>query len=313
MSHHRALGMDYFLYSCFEFEKMRRQSNPPAEGEQATEVAPVSQSFEGRWPPIAGATLKSLPPDIEQTSLETLITRMLVWYGSQYPALCDEDALDSEKFYDVVEPFLNMTLDLSDIIFLKTGSSLPPSDSQDEKAKQIWEQIRSGISDTFMGYHAYFVKFLDWTFAEAPQDPVEIGSRPPVGRFAPHFRPQRSPSGGGGQFQGHRQGGGQDRGQHRQHGQHGGQDRGPRVLKNGGQKPAPQKPMDEEQEKVALKAVDEAIERLKSENETEEVFLTPMNSFYRRLQHQYAVSLGFESASVGDGQTRGVKISRPRA
>jgi predicted RNA-binding protein Jag len=42
----------------------------------------------------------------------------------------------------------------------------------------------------------------------------------------------------------------------------------------------------------------------------EEVFLKPVNSFYRRIQHQYAVDKGFESCSVGEGNERGVKVAK---
>jgi predicted RNA-binding protein Jag len=55
--------------------------------------------------------------------------------------------------------------------------------------------------------------------------------------------------------------------------------------------------------------VDEAMAKITS-GEVEEVFLKPMNSFYRRIQHQYAVDKGFESCSVGEGNERGVKVSK---
>jgi predicted RNA-binding protein Jag len=40
------------------------------------------------------------------------------------------------------------------------------------------------------------------------------------------------------------------------------------------------------------------------------VILKPNNSFYRRLQHQRAVELGFDSFSVGEGPDRSVRIAR---
>ena len=69
-------------------------------------------------------------------------------------------------------------------------------------------------------------------------------------------------------------------------------------------------PADEDTERHALAAVDTAMQQLKEDSGIEEVFLAPMNSFYRRIQHQYAVDQGYNSCSVGDGQERGVKVSR---
>ena len=58
-------------------------------------------------------------------------------------------------------------------------------------------------------------------------------------------------------------------------------------------------------EKVALIDVNNAVKKLKKDDSVEEVVLKPTNSFYRRLQHKHAISQGFESISRGEGNDRG--------
>jgi hypothetical protein len=58
--------------------------------------------------------------------------------------------------------------------------------------------------------------------------------------------------------------------------------------------------------------VSQAVERLRTEPEVNEIRLDPSNSFFRRLQHKKAVSEGFFSFSTGEGLTRAVVVTRER-
>ena len=287
--------IDYFLFTCLEHERTQRAAAAAA---PEADEAVVDK---GRWPIMVGATLESLPGELKAMDLKGLLGRMSLWYAAQYPEMVEETPLDHIMLNQIVEPFMKFTLDLADLVLLKTGT-----------------------------YYAYFDRFLRWAFADVEPEEIEEGSRPPVGKNMPNFRGNRPPQGGGGQNQrgghgggGHRQGqhsGGQGGGHRQGQGQHGGgqgggqgrDQRGNRGGQHSGQQGGGQgrdQQADAETEKLALASVDEAMAKINS-GTVEEVFLKPMNSFYRRIQHQYAVDKGYESCSVGEGNERGVKVSK---
>lgn len=327
--------IDYFLYSCLEHERTQRA--------QYGDDMPTA----GRWPLMVGATKDHAPPEFASLELKALMTRMCLWYAAQYPELVEEIPLDHEVLNQVVAPFMRFTLDLADLVLLKTEKSLPSHNAATEESTALWALIAEVLKEEVPGYHGYFIRFLKWAFADIEPEEFEPGSRPPVGKNMPNFRSMQShgsgPSGGHRDNRGPRDGGGGGRPQHQQNRQgqgfqgsgqrdnRGGRDQGPRDNgprdrnsnnprnqnnnrpKFGGPGGGPSNQQaDAETEKVALGAVDEAIAKIQS-GSVDEVFLKPMNSFYRRIQHQYAVDKGFESCSVGDGNERGVKVSKPLA
>lgn len=310
----RNVPVDYFLFSCLEHERTKRAA-PQDE----------AQANSGRWPIMIGATLDSLPPELKAMDLKGLMSRMSLWYAAQYPEMMEETPLDHVMLNQIVEPFMKFTLDLADLVLLKTGTDLPSHNADTEESKAVWMTISQVLKEEFPGYYAYFDRFLRWAFADVEPEEIEEGSRPPVGKNMPNFRgnrphgggqqqqhQQRHGQGGGGRDRDHRGGGRDHREQRDQRGQGrdqrgGGQHQKQRHGQGGGG--GGQQQADAETEKLALAAVDEAISRINS-GEVEEVFLKPMNSFYRRIQHQYAVDKGYESCSVGEGNERGVKVAK---
>jgi hypothetical protein len=317
--------IDYFLFTCLEHERTQR-------------AAKIDEAYvnAGRWPIMLGATLDSLPVELRDMDLKGLMSRMTLWYASQYPEMVEEIPLDHLVLNQIVEPFMKFTLDLADLVLLKTGTALPSHNADTEESVAVWNTIKSVLKEEFLGYYAYFGRFLCWAFADIEPEEIEEGSRPPVGKNMPNFRGNRQQIGSGPPIQ--RQGsGGPRQGQGPRFGQGGGQgggrdnNRGPRDNNRGprdnnrdhnrdnnrnnkprhgggGQGGAGQ-PADAEIESQALAAVDDAIAKINS-GAVEEVFLKPVNSFYRRIQHQYAVDKGYESCSVGDGNERGVKVAK---
>lgn len=310
--------VDYFLFTCLEHERTKRALNQDE-----------AQANAGRWPIMVGATLESLPTELKAMELKGLLSRMSLWYAAQYPEMVEETPLDHIMLNNIVEPFMKFTLDLADLVLLKTGTALPSHNAETPDSKAVWDTIKTVLKEDFPGYWAYFDRFLRWAFADVEPEEIEEGSRPPVGRNMPNFRGNRQPQGGGG---GHQQRGGQGGGGHQQrhgqqrHGQQGGghrdrDNRGNRDQRDnrnhhnkqrgghGGGHGSNGQQADAETEKLALAAVDEAIAKINA-GAVEEVFLKPMNSFYRRIQHQYAVDKGYGSCSVGEGNERGVKVSK---
>jgi hypothetical protein len=300
--------VDYFLFSCLEHERTKRAMN-----------LDEAQAAAGRWPIMVGATLESLPGELKTMELKGLMSRMSLWYAAQYPEMVEETPLDHIMLNNIVEPFMKFTLDVADLVLLKTGKALPSHNDDSDESRAVWATIKTVLKEDFPGYWAYFDRFLRWAFADVEPEEIEEGSRPPVGRNMPNFRGNR-PQQGGQQHRGHQQGGGQNhrQGQHQKGGHRdnrdqrgGGNNHRPQHKKHGGgggNNPQNQQ-ADAETEKQALAAVDEALARI-NKGEVEEVFLKPMNSFYRRIQHQYAVDKGYESCSVGEGNERGVKVSK---
>ncbi len=313
LSRGKNVPIDYFLYSCLEHERTQRA--------QFGDDLPTS----GRWPFMVGVTADNPPADFGSQPLKTLLNRMCGWYAAQHPEVVEEIPLDHEVLNHIVSPFMNFTLDLADLVLLKTSTSLPSHNANTAESEELWAQIASVLKECFPGYHGYFIRFLKWAFADIEPAEFEPGSCPPVGKNMPNFRAiansqnsQAQNSGprhdrGGHQNKGGQQGGGRHQNQgHRDQ-------RGPRPNNNQNfnNRPRPNnnsgpsnQPSDSEIEKTALAAVDQALAKIQS-GEVEEVFLKPMNSFYRRIQHQYAVDKGFASCSVGEGNERGVKVSKP--
>ena len=329
--------IDYFLFTCLEHERTQR-------------AAKIDDAYAnaGRWPIMLGATLESLPNELKEMDLQALMSRMTLWYASQYPEMVEEIPLDHIVLNQIVAPFMKFTLDLADLVLLKTGTPLPAHNAQTDESAAVWATIKGVLKEEYPGYYAYFGRFLCWAFADIEPEEIEEGSRPPVGKNMPNFRGNRQQIGsgppiqrqgsggprhgqGGGQGPRQGQGGGQGGGQGPRFGQGGGQggrdnNRGPRDNNNRGPrdnnrdqnrngKPRNSgqggggQPADSEVESQALASVDDAIAKINS-GAVEEVFLKPVNSFYRRIQHQYAVDKGYESCSVGDGNERGVKVAK---
>ncbi|MCX6118877.1 MAG: hypothetical protein NT027_15175 [Proteobacteria bacterium] len=316
--------IDYFLYSCLEHERTQRAQF----GEDQPSV--------GRWPFMVGVTAENPPADFGVQPLKTLLNRMCGWYAAQHPEVVEEIPLDHEVLNQIVPPFMKFTLDLADLVLLKTGTSLPSHNAKTDESRDLWDEIATILKESFPGYHGYFIRFLKWAFADIEPEEFEPGSCPPVGKHMPNFRAIANSQNHASQTQnsqprhdrgGHQKGGHQNnnRGPNQGHrdsrgprqNQHGSNQNNPNHKGGSGanfNRPRPNtggpgQPADADIEKAALAAVDTAIERI-TKGETDEVFLKPMNSFYRRIQHQYAVDKGFESCSVGDGNERGVKVSK---
>ena len=296
----KQVSVDLFLFSCLEQERLNRrkdqQSDPNA----------------GRWPALKDLKVGNLPADFAAATLKSLIDRVCIWYASQFPDLAEDRPFDSHQMNAVVEPFLNLTLDVADIVLLKTSATIPFSDSVDPSAKEIWSDINHAVRDMFNTYELFFNKFLTWTFAEGAEELAEPGSVQPVGRYSPYFKGPQPPSGPASTSTS-----APATSSSPTRSSTPSQSNKPKRDMPHVKKASPQfddrhsqSPADEDIEKQALAAVDTALQQLKDDPDMDEVFLKPMNSFYRRIQHQYAVDQGFESCSVGEGQERGVKVSR---
>ena len=318
--------LDYFLYSCFEYEK--------AKGENA---------FLPRYPqrPAAG------------TDWDESLRNMLQYYKGAYSALGKATLMNHELMEDLLPAFVTMAKDFREIVQAATGEPVPPFKSN-AGAVQVpfWAKAHAMIVSEFPDHGKFLLRYLEWTHGFFEEEKYEPGSRPPVGKYAPSYRerhgtapPPRGGSGGPGRGgdrgpprggdRGPPRGGGGDRGPRSDGPRDGGRGRdgggrsgpggpsGPRHDRPRGAghdgrqdspgRDRPDRDRPEKSEKLeaeAFKEVSDGIQFLKDNPGQREFALKPANSYYRRLQHQTAVEQGFNSRSAGEGNDRTVVISK---
>jgi hypothetical protein len=321
------VSMDYFLYSCYELEKMAKTTPEILGGEQ-------------RWPLAVG---RAQPPQGNNENVFSLLSEAIEWYKTQYPTLAEAPTLTFAILADAVNALIMLEKDLEFLHERYARSAIPSIRLNDERTHNdpFWMSIRDCFQETLPNLQPFFIRYLHWCYSEEAHA-LEIGDRPPVGQFDPYFRKSSGmrgrpgsggrPGGGGGRDSSSRSGpgreggrggpgggrGGRDGGRDGGGGRdRGGRDRGPGGGDRGGRDRdrAPRRPeIDEKTEAQlqgeALADVSDAISQLKSDTQLTEVRLKPRNSFYRRIQHQKVNDEGYESTSVGEGPKRTLVITR---
>jgi len=320
---------DYFLFSCLERERMIKYL-----GTQYWQ--------ELRWPVLDNGDPAAAVADKD---LAQLVDGLCAWYSESFESLRSNKALDYEHLNEVVPPFVDLTHDLFRVSTQKTGDRFPASNDTEEDAINLWNGLRSAIQKCFPGYSHLFIKYLEWAYAIETVEQIEIGSRPPVGRYAPPMRlrqggtgpgsrpprPDSRPPRRGGPGDGPR---GPGRGENRdgprpprgegrpprrdfdgppRHGSGGGNRGGEGRNEGRGRGGRPDGERGErsaELERTAMDDVEQALQQLRGNPDVQQVRLKPANSYYRRLQHKQAVDEGFSSESVGDGADRSVMVVR---
>jgi len=305
--------IDYFLYACYEAEQTSK----------ALEKKNESKSIQ--WPTIQDLSPEDLVDEVNSQKLDDLLADLMSWYAANFPDLATAEAWDFQKLPVVAPALVSM---VSDVVFIHEQKTKAKLATFQENAPSSDWVLLSGLIDRFFARKQHLIsKYLEWMFGENKDHRAEIGSRPPVGRFAPPFNRNRtssSPSSG----PNNRKSGGANssargndsrparpRNNNRDKNSFNGS--GPRKdgPKRGGRndfkgKNRPNKKADAELEAKALSECNDAMAHLNSNKGEEQYVLKPQNSFYRRLQHQHVVSQGFLSESTGEGNERAVAVLR---
>ncbi len=300
--------LDYFLFSCYEAETTHRN---------AKKDNPLT------WPSISDLS----PDETDVEQLRDVIQDLLSWYAAQFPQLKSLNVINFGRLAEVVEPVAKLSIDVRAIAEKLTGLEFhigaSNENASDIRHQRIWDALQEFISQIFRQHQGLYLKYLQWCYEASKDEVYELGSRPPVGRFAPpmrsrfggdrdrggggdrgprqqsshHDRPQRGGRGDGDRGRDRHQGRRDQGGPRRGHGG-GGRDRdGHRGNNNNGTE-------------VALAEVMDAVQRMREDTSLSEIPLKPANSFNRRLQHEQIKSSGFFSSSAGEGPSRAVVISR---
>ena len=315
------VSLDYFLYSCFEAEKLKKN--------QAVKHS---------------AVIETLLEEGQEVGLDEFYDGLLdtvSFYKAQYPDFGADGVITMTTLNSIVPPFVDLNRDIrvlvdsftknTEVNFLRDQLSLSP----------MWQTVERVISSTFPRNHDIFLKFLFWSFAEKGPEEDEVGQRPPIGRFspfasrAPRFGDRSGPpgkrrdggnrfGGGGDRDRGPKDRPGRDRGERppradfdanrggdrpRRDRNEGRKDRGDRGRHEGNGPRAPRE-RDPRVEEESIAVVVKAASQLRENPSMAEFKLPPANSYYRLLQHQQVKKEGFYSRSEGEGQERGLVIMR---
>jgi hypothetical protein len=309
----KEVAVDYFLYSCLETERTTKQFIE----EGGKEIS---------WPELANQKSGELTGTLADSKLKDLLREMTMWYRDNHPEMSASLPLDHEQLLKVSPGLTALNKNFTTLYQLKTGDAIPTFEASVGN-NMIWEDIDEVVGIFFESYKHLFIRYIIWSHGASPDEAFVPGSRPPIGKYAPRLprnndRDRGGNSRGGNQRndRGPRNGNAKnDRGpkgnsrndRPRPGAANKKNDRGPRGS-NRNDRPRPQRSAEETAkiEASALKDVTAAIGQLNGEKAKDEVILKPANSFYRRLQHQKAVELGFDSFSVGEGKDRAVRIAR---
>jgi hypothetical protein len=319
----KEVPLDYFLYSCFEAENTIHNLQKKAGGKDKVDF---------RHP-----DLNALTPDLKAAlganseAWEKAIATLFQWHGEREPALLENLPLDYERVSSVTAAFAVFYADFRDLYGKVSGESLPVFDEAGGLAP-VWQSMMR-VMDAKVPSNAYLLsRFFAWTHSAWEAPVYEIGSRPPVGRFAPPPRIRTAAGGDGASrnARGFDKGSSQDR-PRRQEGRVHGYETGPSENRRPNILGARQETRDEPRhgakhderkghrkaagredrmDPEALSAVESAIEKLERDPSTRFVDLPPTNSFQRRKQHHTISERGFQSQSVGEGENRAVRVLR---
>ena len=302
----KEVPLDLFLYSCFEAEKMLAEAEKRAGGPENLN----SRNLDTSMASGIGAN--------DGTAWENLIMRLYSWHCEREPALVDDSKpLDIELLCPVSDAFAAFHADLRNFYKAATGESLPVFDMEAGLAP-VWVAVMNVLRNKSPRGASLFEKYFAWTYSDWEAPVYEVGSRPPVGRYAPPPRLRTGgPGGKGGPDRSDRPER-PDRGE--RHGRHERPERGNRADRprrddrhhrdeNFGNR-ASHEERSSEQEQAALAEVDKAVDLLNNDPKLAFVDLPPTNSFQRRKQHHAVMEHGFKSSSVGEGKDRAVRVSR---
>ena len=289
------VGMDLFLYSCFEFE-------------QTAQHLPGKMQNDQRWP--KGIELENSDSNTDKCEepLNEMISTMIGWYRTNTQNI--EEPVCLEVLSDIVPVIVMIAKDLNAISETKNGTPLPPLGHTETDV--IWKCFLPELKSGFAQQHDFFIRYLSWAFSSSEEEKFELGSRPPVGKYSPNFRrlaalkaknekrdnPRSHPK---------------ERDNPRSHSKERngpGNRNNPRPQKRDRSRAAPDKKKNAQLEREALKTVLTGVQQLNEDDSLIEVKLPPANSYYRRLQHQQAKTEGLDSKSTGEGSERAVVLFR---
>ena len=302
----KEVPLDYFLYTCFESEKMLAGTEKRLGGPDKVESRNIDPSL------MDGLSATN------DAAWERAVATLYDWHCAREQALLERAPVDIERLCAVADEFVAFHADLRHLFHAVTGDGLPVFDEEVGLAP-IWIAVSNVLDEKSSSASGLFKKFFAWTYNTWEPPTFEVGSRPPVGRYSP---PPRLRTGGpGGRPERNDRNDRperpdrNDRNDRPQHDDRPRRADRPRRDDRPHRDERPRHHDDErsiQQEKEALAEVEKALAVFESDPSTEFVDLPPTNSYQRRKQHHEINERGFKTQSVGEGHDRAVRVTRDK-
>lgn len=257
--------VDYFLYVCFEAEKIQIQNE--------TRTQP--------WQPLTDAEWTS---KLDTSALPSAVRELVKHYTTCFPTLSDGQPVDFARLDEVVQPFVEFTIELRNLVKAATEEALVFDPNSEP-----WASLINSVEQSMPGGQKLMKRYLEWTYSSYTEEVDEPGSRPPVGKHAPYF-PRKPLS----------------RGPARSNSDN--RDRGQNRSNQGNRKPREKSSKD--LAGPVIKEAEAACRKLREQADLESIKLAPQNSYYRRMQHNCVGKEGFHSSSYGEGAKRCIVVTR---
>ena len=314
----KEVSLDHFLFVCHDTSKQLSELDHRRVG--------------GYWP--------GLQEDLSEVALGEGIAQMINWYKHKYPHLNHKGVMDVAKVVHVAKIFAYFEKDFKRFVELKTGECLEDHLLDQYELAPPWTYLKDCLTNSLNQVGSKIWTYFIWAYGiSPPSEVVHISEVPPMSRFRYNQPPQHNNLYGGGhpnqlspfKSKGNNKTNKKKRfadqvnynsvsegnqsqyshaAKHQHHNtkpnNHWATNKNHKVSKNHKKNSFK---ADKIKKKEVIALVDQAINQLE-QSQSKEVVLAPQNSFYRRIQHQYIVDLGYKSKSCGDDQNRAVKIIR---
>ncbi len=265
-----------------------------------------------RWPYIVAFLDGERESFRDLGDLQKQLDLCLSWYIEQFPALTTDRSMTIDNIGNLTAPSVYFCLDLK---MLSAADSQNTVDAlQASENNGVWEEVDALLDRHLPNFSSHFKTYLRWVFVKKEDQAWDVGDRPPVGRYAPFQRRGRPGDNKGGPRRGGNSQGGSSGGRPPHAGGRDRSERGgfDRDKNRGPRRDVAPRNNHADQERAALEAVRDAVDKLRNNPALGEIKLDPSNSFFRRLQHKKAVAEGFHSFSTGEGMQRSVVVTREK-
>lgn len=215
----RSVPLDYFMFSCLEFERLYKSSlgkvekikghpdlagfsiarnldkdlnkntdQTPADEQPSVDTAApaIHASDEHEDAGEINGNLKEPEKPLPKSDLDLCLEDLICWYQVTFPSLCAYNALSRDILAEVVGPTVLLSFDLIRFSVAKS-EPIPTFNEKIAETSSFWLELNQLIEKRFPVYAPFITSYLHWTFGEEKVESIEPGSRPPVGRFSPRF------------------------------------------------------------------------------------------------------------------------------
>ena len=113
------------------------------------------------------------------------VNQMLDWYLEKFEDFRSEEKLNLGNIAAISEPLVYIARDITAILKNFSKDPFVISDKSSEEQKALWKEIEALIEGKIKNFHGELLSYLKWFYGEEEVTTWELGTRPPVGKYAP--------------------------------------------------------------------------------------------------------------------------------